>query len=56
MNLFARPFFALLLAGFGNVSLASAAPLKVASLSTVLSDVAANVGGEEVEVQATAAW
>ncbi len=52
MNPFARTFFALLLAGFGSVGLASAAPLKVASLSTVLSDVAANVGGDKVQVEA----
>ena len=52
MNLFARTFFALLLAGFGGVSLMSAAPLKVASLSTVLSDVAANVGGDKMQVEA----
>ena len=52
MNPSARLFFALLLAGFGSISLTSAAPLKVASLSTVLSDVAANVGGDKVQVEA----
>ena len=52
MNRFARKFFALLLAGFGSVCLASAAPLKVASLSTVLGDVAINVGGDKVQVEA----
>ena len=52
MHPLARTFFALLLAGFGSVPLASAAPLKVASLSTVLSDVANNVGGDKVQVEA----
>ena len=51
MNPYARTFFALLLAGFSSISL-TAAPLKVASLSTVLGDVAANVGGDKVQVEA----
>lgn len=52
MSSFARTFCALLLTGFGGVSLASANPLKVVSLSTVLSDVASNVGGDQVRVEA----
>ena len=39
------------LAGFGWTGAASAAPLKVASFSTVLSDVARNVGGDKVRVE-----
>ena len=48
---FSRAFLALSLAGLGLVSGAAAAPLKVASLSTVLSDVARNVGGDKVQVE-----
>ncbi len=48
---FSRVFFALSLAGFGWVTGVAAAPLKVASLSTVLSDVARNVGGDKVQVE-----
>ena len=51
MNPIFRTFFALLLAGYGSVGLVSAAPLKVASLSTVLSDVVRNVGGDKIEVE-----
>lgn len=52
MNSSARAFLALLVAAFGSVGLASATPLKVATLSTVLSDVAAKVGGDKVQVEA----
>ncbi len=51
MHPFSRTFFAVLAAGLGGVGLASAAPLKVASLSTVLSDVARNVGGDKIQVE-----
>ena len=51
MTQFSRVFGALLLAGLGGGGVVSAAPLKVASLSTVLSDVAANVGGDKVRVE-----
>ncbi len=44
-------FLAVLAAGLGWVGPATAAPLKVASLSTVLSDVARNVGGDEIQVE-----
>ena len=50
-----RPFlrtpFAVLAATLGCFGAASAAPLKVASLSSVLSDVARNVGGEKAQVE-----
>ena len=52
VNPFARTFLAalaVLAAGWGGA--ASAAPLKVASLSTVLSDVARNVGGDQIQVE-----
>ena len=52
MNPFARTFLAalaVLAAGWSGA--ASAAPLKVASLSTVLSDVARNVGGDQIQVE-----
>ena len=52
MKTFSRMFCALLAAGLGSVNLAQAAtPLKVASLSSVLSDVARNVGGDKVQVE-----
>ncbi len=52
MHSFSRTFLTVLAAGLGWVSLASAAPLKVASLSTVLSDVALNVGGDKISAEA----
>ena len=51
MKSFSRIFLAVLAAGLGWVGSASAAPLKVASLSTVLSDVARNVGGDKIQVE-----
>ena len=48
---FSRAFLAWSLAGLGWVNGLAAAPLKVASLSTVLSDVARNVGGDRVRVE-----
>ncbi len=51
MHLFPCAFLAVSLAGLGWVNGAAAAPLKVASLSTVLSDVARNVGGDKVRVE-----
>ncbi len=42
---------AVLAAGLSWAGATSAAPLKVASLSTVLSDVARNVGGDKIQVQ-----
>ena len=50
MNSFARTFLAAL-AALGWAGVVSAAPLKVASFSTVLSDVARNVGGDKVQVE-----
>ena len=44
-------FLALVSAGLALAGTAPAAPLKVASLSTVLSDVARNVGGDRVQVE-----
>ncbi len=46
-----RTFLALMLAMVGLTGTAPAAPLKVASLSTVLSDVARQVGGDRVQVE-----
>ena len=51
MNPFSRTFLAVLAAVLGWAGAAPAAPLKVASLSTVLSDVARNVGGDKVQVE-----
>ena len=51
MNSISRTFLAVLAAGLGWAGAAPAAPLKVASLSTVLSDVARNVGGDKVQVE-----
>ena len=51
MNAFSRTFLALLAAGAGPAGLTQAAPLKVASLSSVLSDVARHVGGDNVQVE-----
>ncbi len=50
MNRFYQTVLALTAAS-GCVGVAAAAPIKVASLSTVLSDVARNVGGDKVEVE-----
>lgn len=46
-----RTFLAVLAAGLGWAGTAPAAPLKVASLSMVLSDVARNVGGDKIQVE-----
>lgn len=46
-----RQILVALIMGLGCIESASAAPLKVASLSTVLSDVARNVGGDKVQVE-----
>jgi zinc/manganese transport system substrate-binding protein len=46
-----RPVFAALLPILGCLNSAAAAPLKVASFSTVLTDVAHNVGGDKVDVE-----
>ena len=51
MNSSSRTFVAVLAATLGLSGAASAAPLKVASLSSVLSDVARNVGGDKIEVE-----
>ena len=51
MNQSYRQLVTLLVAGFGCFGTVSAATLKVASLSTVLSDVARNVGGDKVQVE-----
>ena len=51
INPFTRLLLVSFLVGFGGMGVASAAPLKVASLSTVLSDVARNVGGDKVQVE-----
>ena len=51
MNFSSRTFVAVLAAALGLSGAASAAPLKVASLSSVLSDVARNVGGDKIEVE-----
>ena len=52
MNPLTRTFLAAVLAaGWIGAGAISAAPLKVASLSTVLSDVARNVGGDRVQVE-----
>ena len=44
-----RPFF-LVLIFIGLATQVSAEPIKVASLSTVLTDIARNVGGDRVEI------
>ena len=51
MHPFSRTFLAVLAAGLGWGGAAAAAPLKVASLSMVLSDVARNVGGGKIQVE-----
>ena len=51
LNPFPQIFVAVLLANLGWVAPALGAPLKVASLSTVLSDVARNVGGDKIQVE-----
>lgn len=50
-TLFSRTFPVLLVAGTAWTGTLPAAPLQVASLSTVLSDVARNVGGDKVQLQ-----
>ncbi len=50
-NSFPRTFLAVLTASFSWVCAASPAPLKVASLSTVLADVARHVGGDKIQVE-----
>ena len=51
MKIISRQIFTCLLFGLGCTGTAVAAPLKIASLSTVLSDVARNVGGDKVQVE-----